>query len=76
MLKIHLVLQIINDVAKNGDKAVHSYTQKFDKVNIDQLEVSREEIKAAGKLVEKGLKKAIEERTAAIKDELPKMLWD
>ncbi len=55
------VLQIINDVAKNGDKAVHSYTQKFDKVNIDQLEVSREEIKAAGKLVEKGLKKAIEE---------------
>ena len=54
-------MQIINDVAKNGDKAVHSYTQQFDKVNIDQLEVSREEIKAAGKLVEKGLKKAIEE---------------
>ena len=55
------VLQIIKDVAKNGDKAVQSYTQQFDKVNMDQLEVSREEIKAAGKLVEKGLKKAIEE---------------
>jgi len=55
------VLQIIKDVAKNGDKAVLSYTLQFDKVNMDQLEVSGEEKKAAGKLVEKDLKKAIEE---------------
>jgi len=55
------VMQIINEVASIGDKAVKSYTRQFDKVDLDQLEVPREEIKAAGKLVEKNLKKAIGE---------------
>lgn len=53
--------QIIKDVANNGDAAVRSYTKQFDKVDLDQLEVSTEEIKKAGDKVEKSLKKAIEE---------------
>ncbi len=55
------VVQIIKEVAKNGDEAVRSYTRQFDKVDIDQLEVSSEELKSAGEQVEKSLKKAIEE---------------
>lgn len=53
--------QIIKDVAKNGDAAVSSYTKLFDKVDLDQMEVSREEIKKAAEKVEKPLRKAIEE---------------
>ncbi len=55
------VYQIIRDVAKNGDAAVRSYTKQFDKVDLDQLEVSGEEIKEAGEKVDKSLRKAIEE---------------
>ena len=55
------VEQIIQDVAKNGDDAVRSYTRQFDKVDMDQLEVSRDEMNKAGKEVDIALKKAIEE---------------
>ena len=41
------VKQIIADVVKNKDKAVLSYTKKFDGVNLDSLEVSAEEIEQA-----------------------------
>lgn len=53
--------RIINDVAKNGDKAVKTYTTQFDKVELDQLEVSQEELLEAGNQVDKSLKKAIDE---------------
>lgn len=55
------VVQIIKDVKKNGDKAVHSYTSKFDGVELESIEVSQEELKAAKGKVEKPLRKAIEE---------------
>ncbi|MBL7165289.1 MAG: histidinol dehydrogenase [Dehalococcoidales bacterium] len=43
------VRRIINDVSSRGDTAVREYTQKFDGVALDSLEVSRDEIAAAGK---------------------------
>ena len=55
------VVQIIKDVKKNGDKAVLSYTSKFDGVELDSIEVSREELRAAKGKVEKPLRKSIEE---------------
>ena len=52
---------IIRDVERNGDRAVRAYTREFDRVEIDEPEVSREEISAAGNQVDSGLKRAIEE---------------
>jgi len=52
---------IIRDVALNGDAAVRKYTRDFDHFDGDTLEVSMEEIQAAGREVAPALKKAIEE---------------
>lgn len=38
---------IIGDVAENGDAALKKYARKFDKANLDSLEVSAEELEAA-----------------------------
>lgn len=38
---------IIEQVRKDGDKALRELTKKFDKVDLDRFEVSREEIEAA-----------------------------
>lgn len=54
------VQQVLDDVRKNGDKAVKNYTLQFDKVEIDTIEVSQEEIAEAEKLVSTQLKQAIE----------------
>ena len=55
------VVQIIKDVKKNGDKAVLSYTSKFDGVDLESIEVSQEELMAAKGKVDKPLRRAIEE---------------
>jgi len=55
------VKQIIKDVKKNGDKAVLNYTREFDKVELESLTVPREELMNAKKMVERPLRKAIEE---------------
>jgi histidinol dehydrogenase len=55
------VTGIILDVEKNGDQAVRAYTREYDRVEIDELEVPPEEIRAAVNLVDNKLKKAIEE---------------
>lgn len=55
------VVQPILDKVKNqGDKALRELTFQFDKVAIDQLEVTRSEWDAADKLVSIHLKQAIE----------------
>lgn len=54
------VQQILSDVQKNGDKAVRNYTAKFDKVNLESFEVTKEEKDEAENLVSKQLKQAIE----------------
>lgn len=41
------VSEILNNVKKNGDVALKSYTEKFDGVLIDDLKVTDDEIKEA-----------------------------
>ncbi len=47
-----IVADIIENVAKNGDKALFEYSKKFDKADLDSLVVSEEEIEEAFSLVE------------------------
>ena len=54
------VQKILDDVRAHGDKAVKKYTEKFDNVILDVLEVTKEEIAEAEKLVPDNLKQAIE----------------
>lgn len=54
------VQKVLDDVHTHGDKAVKKYTEQFDKVNLDAIEVSKEEIAEAEKLVSSDLKQAIE----------------
>ena len=42
-----IVAGIIENVKKNGDAALKEYSEKFDKVALDAIEVSKEEIDAA-----------------------------
>ena len=51
---IKTVKDILEDIKENGDKALIKYTNKFDseKVNINNLLVSKEEIKEAYEMVE------------------------
>lgn len=54
------VQKVLDDVRAHGDKAVKEYTEQFDKVSLDNIEVSKEEIAEAEKLVSPDLKQAIE----------------
>lgn len=46
------VREIIDDVKKNGDRALYSYCEKFDKAKLSSLEVTPEEIEEAFSAVE------------------------
>ena len=54
------VKTILDDVRLRGDAAVKEYTKQFDKVEIEQLQVSKEEFVEAESLVSSNLKQAIE----------------
>jgi len=54
------VQKVLDDVRTHGDKAVNAYTEQFDKVRLDTIEVTKEEIAEAEKLVSGDLKQAIE----------------
>jgi len=54
------VKAILQDVKNNGDDALKNYTLQFDKVQVDQLEVSAEEIDRAAQSIPISLRKAIE----------------
>ncbi|HNX13101.1 MAG TPA: histidinol dehydrogenase, partial [Paludibacteraceae bacterium] len=41
------VQKILDDVRQHGDKALINYTKQFDNVNLDALEVTKEEIAEA-----------------------------
>ena len=47
-----IVADIIADVRKNGDKALYEYTARFDKAQLDSLQVTKEEIEEALELTE------------------------
>jgi len=58
-----IVKEIIDDVRANGDKALLSYTKKFDGVSITkiQLKVSKQEIKDARSVLVDDILKAVKE---------------
>lgn len=41
-----IVSEIFADVKENGDKAIEKYTERFDKVNLEAVQVSEQEIEA------------------------------
>ena len=51
---------ILDDVHKNGDKALLKYTKQFDNVSLDAIEVTKEEMAEAAPLLTVELKQAIE----------------
>lgn len=55
------VSNILEDVKKNGDKALQSYTEKFDRVLLDDFEVSIEELDECFIKVEKNFIDNLEE---------------
>ena len=69
-----IVSEIILDVKKNGDAALYKYCEKFDKVSLSSLEVTKEEIDEALTLVEPEfleiLKEAAENITLYHKNQL------
>lgn len=54
------VKNTLDEVRHHGDAALRNFTRKFDKVEVDALEVTKEEITDAIKLVSTELKEAIE----------------
>ncbi len=55
-----IVGQILQDIRARGDAAVKEYTQRFDKVALDHLEVSPAELAEAETLLDPALKTAIQ----------------
>ena len=76
---IETVSAIIEDVRKDGDKAIKAYTEKFDKVKLKKLAVSREEIEDAYEKVDPELIDEFENAAYNIQRfhemQLPKDLW-
>jgi histidinol dehydrogenase len=54
------VQKILDEVRTSGDKAVMKFTKQFDKVELSQLEVTKEEMHEAELVVSSNLKQAIE----------------
>ena len=54
-----LVLDILSEVQTKGDIALFQYAEKFDKVSIDSLKVSDDEIKKSNAFISQELKNAI-----------------
>lgn len=54
------VRNILNRVKKSGDQALRELTLQFDKVDVHDLEVTKEEMNQARKLISAGLKSAIQ----------------
>ena len=63
-----IVSSIIADVIKNKDSALLSYTEKFDKVRLDSLEVSAAEIDEAFRSVDAEFVEIIKEAAENIKE--------
>jgi len=54
------VQKVLDEVRSRGDIAVREYTKQFDQVDLESIEVTKEEIAEAEKLVSVNLKQAIE----------------
>lgn len=53
---LHTVLEIINDVKKNGDLALKHYSKKFDNNHSDQLEITKKDLISAYDSIDEQLK--------------------
>ena len=53
------VRDIITEVSRRGDAALHEFTQRFDGVTLDSLEVSKEQVAAASNNVDSELLTAL-----------------
>jgi histidinol dehydrogenase len=64
------VSEVVNDVKANGDKALLSYTKKFDgcELNAEQMLVTEEEIKEAYEIVDDSLVEIIRKALVNIRD--------
>ena len=56
---LQIVDQIFSEVKAQGDAAVHKYTKKYDKVELNSFLVSADELKRAEKLISKELQASI-----------------
>ena len=63
-----IVTDIIANVRANGDKALYEYSKKFDKVDLNSLEVSSEEIDEAFELADKDFIEVIKEAAENIRE--------
>jgi len=61
------VSEIIAEVVKNGDSALYSYAEKFDKVKLDSLTVTPEEIREARESVSPEFLSVLEKAAANIR---------
>ena len=62
-----LVQEIIDEVLRNGDKAVKDFALKFDNVALENFKVSEEEMELASSEISASLKKAISAASANIR---------
>ena len=61
-----IVAEILEDVKKNGDKALFRYCEKFDRAKLDKLEVSPEEFDEAMEKVDADFIRILKEAAANI----------
>ena len=61
------VTGIIEEVGRNGDRALLAFTEQFDKVKLDRVAVSKDEIKAAYAKVDEKLVQMVRHAAANIK---------
>ncbi len=64
---MNVVSDIVHDVKNNGDKSLKLYTEKFDKVKIDDLKVKRDEINKSHEKVEKNVLESLKKAAKNIK---------
>ena len=56
-----LISEIFSEIKRNGDQALFTYTENFDKIKLDTLAISNEELLEAENLVDPTLKLAIQQ---------------
>ena len=62
------VINIINDIKQNGDRAIIKYEKLYDGVDLKEIKVNKKEIKNAYKKVDKNVLKAINLAIKNIRD--------
>lgn len=66
--KLKQVMEIIQKVQEKKDKALFAYSEKFDKVSLENLEISKSELERAYQSIDQDLKNALELAHQNIRD--------